>query len=392
MAMWSKIENLQITVGMQEHSHQVKFLRKQHSSIRSETGRIDMDAFSTKVKTFDAFPKLNSQHAVRSQRGGLSTIMTIVFILFVTWVQIGGFIGGYVDHQFVVDDQIRSDLRINLDMKVAMPCEFLHTNVMDITDDRFLASEVLNFQGSYFFVPEMFRVNDENNDYETPELEEIMLEAGRYEFDREGYHEAESAPACHIFGSIPVNQVSGDFHITAKGMGYRDRAHVDPQALNFSHVIAEFSFGDFYPLINNPLDFTGKTTNDHFQAYKYYAKVVPTLYERMGLQVDTNQYSITELHRTYELNTNGRIQGVPGIFFKYEFEAIKLIVSDKRIPFTLFVARLATIIGGVFIVAGYLFRVYEKLLKIFFGKKYVTKDTERKEGGLLDRDVHDRDF
>lgn len=344
-----------------------------------------MDAISTRVKTFDAFPKLNSQHAVRSQRGGLSTIMTLVFVLFITWVQIGGYLGGYVDHQFVVDDMIRTDLRINLDLKVAMPCQFLHTNVLDITDDRLLAGEVLNFEGSYFAVPELFRMNSENDEHETPDLDELMMGAARYEFGVAGVHLAESAPACHIFGSIPVNQVSGDFHITAKGMGYRDRLHVDPQALNFSHIIAEFSFGDFYPLIKNPLDFTGKTTDEHFHSYKYYAKVVPTLYERMGLQVDTNQYSLTELHRAFK-EKNGRVQGVPGIFFKYDFEPIKLIVSDQRIPFTLFVARLATIIGGIFIVAGYLFRMYEKLLKLFFGRRYATKDTERKEGGLLDRD------
>ena len=60
------------------------------------------------------------------------------------------------------------------------------------------------------------------------------------------------------FGSIPVNQVRGDFRITGKGFGYRDRLHVPFESLNFSHVIQEFSFGEFYPYLNNPLDATGR--------------------------------------------------------------------------------------------------------------------------------------
>lgn len=370
---------------MQETFHQISILQN-NATVRTHTSdSYRMEAFSTRVRTFDAFPKLNSQHAVRSQRGGFSTIMTVVVILFIAWVQIGGYIGGYVDHQFVVDDQIRSDLRINVDLAVAMPCEFLHTNVMDITDDRFLAAEILNFQGTYFRVPEHFSMNNENDDYETPELEDVIKESVQFEFGLEGLHIAEDAPACHIFGSIPVNQVSGDFHITAKGFGYRDRLHVDRQALNFSHVIAEFSFGDFYPLIKNPLDFSGKVTQENLQSYKYYAKVVPTFYERLGVEVDTNQYSITELHRVYGVGSRGESLGIPGIFFKYEFEPIKLIINDKRLPFIQFVAKLATIIGGIFVVAGYAFRLYEKLVRLFLGKKYATRDTERKEGGLLDR-------
>ncbi|ODV78585.1 putative ER to golgi transport [Suhomyces tanzawaensis NRRL Y-17324] len=346
-----------------------------------------MDSFAKKVRTFDAFPKVDSEHTVRSQRGGFSTILTMVCGLFILWVEVGGFLGGYVDRQFSVDDEIKSELTINIDMLVAMPCEFIHTNVRDITGDRYLAGETLNFEGRDFFIPESFNVNNANDAHDTPELDEVMQESLRAEYRVTGARMNEGEPACHIFGQIPVNQVKGDFHITGKGFGYRDRLYVPYEALNFSHMIQELSYGEFYPFINNPLDATGKITEERVQSYGYFSKVVPTRYERLGLIIETNQFALTEQHHVFRVDEFDKPEGIPGIYFKYDFEPIKLSISEKRLPFLQFVAKLATIIGGLVIVGGYFYRLYERLLLILFGKKYAQKDTERKSGGLLDKEV-----
>lgn len=346
-----------------------------------------MDSFATKVRTFDAFPKVDNEHTVRSVRGAMSTLMTYFFGLVVLWIEVGGFLGGYVDHQFIVDDQVHTDLSINIDMVVAMPCKYIHTNVVDITDDRLLAAEQLNFQGSLFYVPPMFRINSPDHDTETPDLDHVLRENLRAEFNVEGQRfNDQEGPACHIFGTIPVNQVSGDFHITAKGIGYRDREITPFEALNFSHVIQEFSFGNFYPLIDNPLDFTAEITQHQTQAYKYYTKVVPTKYQKLGIIIDTNQYSLTEQHQVYDAKRTGPTHQVPGIYFRYEFEPIKLVIQEKRLPFIQFVARLGTILGGLLIAASYLFRLYEKVLTLLFGRKYVQRETER-ASSLLDSAV-----
>lgn len=345
-----------------------------------------MDNFASKVRTFDAFPKVDSQHAVRSTRGGFSTLITMFCGLLIVWIQIGGYLGGYVDHQFIVDDKIKTELFINLDMTVAMPCEFLSTNIMDETYDRFLAGELLNFEGTEFYIPSVFEVNAENNDHETPELDEILQENIRAEFRVSGAKINNAAPACHIFGSIPVNHVSGKFFITATGFGRSSRPHVPYESLNFSHAISEFSFGEFYPYINNPLDFTAKVTTEHGQVYNYNSRVVPTLYEKLGIEVDTNQYSLSEQHRVIDKGTKS-ISKMPGIFFKYDFEPIKLIVAERRLPFLQFVARLATIVSGLIVFAGYIYRLYEKVLAILFGKRYAQKHTERVTGGLLDKNI-----
>lgn len=346
-----------------------------------------MDAFSLRVRTFDAFPKVDLQHTERSSRGGFSTLLTYFCGLFLVWVEVGAFLGGYVDHQYALDHSVRELVALNVDILVAMPCQFLHTNVQDITDDRFLAAEVLNFEGTNFFVPESFAINNANQGLSESGLDDIMRESMRAEFRLEGARFDEGAPACHIFGSIPVNKVKGDFRITGKGFGYRDRLNVPFEALNFTHVILEFSYGDFYPFLNNPLDFTGKTTDERLQAYKYYAKVVPTVYQRLGVVVDTNQYSLTEQHHAYKLGPHGRPSGIPGIFFNYDFEPIRLVVTEKRLPFLQFVAKLGTIVGGLMVLAGYAYRLYEKLLGLAFGRKYVKRDTEKLQGGLLARET-----
>ncbi|OBA19704.1 DUF1692-domain-containing protein [Metschnikowia bicuspidata var. bicuspidata NRRL YB-4993] len=340
-----------------------------------------MESISRKVKVFDAFSKVAPEASVRSQRGGLSTVLTVLCMLMIMWVQIGGFLGGYVDRRFAVDNEIRLSLDINVDLVVAMPCQFLATNVMDITSDTYMAGEVLNFQGVGFHVPEPFKVNSENNEHETPELDEIMQETLRAEYSISGARANENAPACHIFGTIPVNYVKGEFFIIAKGLAFRDRLVVQPELYNFSHVVYEYSYGDFYPVINNPLDFTAKVSDNKLQQYKYFTKVVPTLYEKLGILVDTYQYALTEIHHVL----HPRDMQPAGIYFAYSFEPIKLTIREKRILFIAFVARLATILSGLLVAAGYLFKLYEKILRVLFGKRYTERSTEKKEGGLLDR-------
>jgi len=324
-----------------------------------------------------------STHTVRSTKGSYSTIMMMVFILFLTWIEMGQYFGGIIDHQFKVDNTLQKNLHINLDIVVGMPCNFIHTNVKDMTEDRFLASELLHYEGFSFWVPPGYKTGD---DYEvsTPDLDEIMAEGIIAEFRDRGDVKDSAAPACHIYGTIPVNKVQGDFHITAKGYGYRDRSHVDLESLNFSHIISEFSFGEFYPYIHNPLDATVQLTQENLQSYQYYLSVVPTIYKKLGVEVDTNQYSTSLLKKTYSFEN----KGVPGIFFKYDFEPISLIVEDKRIAFTSFILRLATIYGGIIVFAKYLYKLFDKVIILIFGKRFASRGEEKKSG-LLDEEHDD---
>lgn len=321
-------------------------------------------------KLTDITAKIEAQHTVRSNRGSLSTFVTFFLLLFLTWVEVGSFFGGRTVHQFHVDPAVNKNMTINIDLLVAMPCNSLQTNVRDITDDRLMAAEKLQYVGMSFFVPAGYR---DAKEIVTPGLDEIMAEGIKAEFMRAAERTTDGAPACHIFGSIPVNRVAGDFHITAKGFGYKDRSHVPLESLNFSHAVSEFSFGDFFPYINNPLDATVKITEENRQSYSYFLTVVPTVYKKLGAEISTNQYSLSLLEKTY----NKENKGIPGIFFKYDFEPILLSVVDDRMGFLTFLVRLATIYGGIIVCAQWGNKALDKLLVALLGKRYASRGSEK---------------
>lgn len=66
--------------------------------------------------------------------------------------------------------------------------------------------------------------------------------------------------ACRIHGSLILNKVSGNFHITAGKSLNLPRGHIHISAFmserdyNFSHRIDKFSFGDSSPGIVHPLE------------------------------------------------------------------------------------------------------------------------------------------
>ena len=81
-------------------------------------------------------------------------------------------------------------------------------------------------------------------------------------------------------------------------------------------------------------------------AYHYYLDIVSTKVQTNWLQSNTYQFSVSELSR--ELNHMTGSHGMPGIFFKYGFSPVCVIIKDHSIPFGRFLVRLCGIIGGVF--------------------------------------------
>jgi hypothetical protein len=109
--------------------------------------------------------------------------------------------------------------------------------------------------------------------------------------------------------------------------------------MNLSHVITEFSFGKHFPEITQPLDNSFEITHDgmlflsgcdpcnlaaDFIAYHYFLRVVPTTYVAPRSEpLHTNQYSVTHYERQVSH------QGVPGIFFKFDIEPVRLTVIQR---------------------------------------------------------------
>lgn len=331
------------------------------------------------LKTFDAFPKLEEQHVQKSKKGGLTSIVTYFFLLLIAWTELGSFFGGYIDQQYTVDKQVRETVQINIDLYVKMPCKWLDVNARDITGDHKFISEELDFEDMPFYIPYGIKLND-MNDIVTPELDEILGEAIPAQFRErqdtivplnENGEPMYELDACHIFGSVPVNRVEGEIQITAKGYGYMNWDRTPYDLIDFSHVINEFSFGDFFPYIDNSLDNTAKMNpDDPVTAWLYDTSVVPSFYRKLGAEIDTFQYAVSQY--SYNSTSLGKktTQNAPGIFFQYDFEALSIIVSDKRISFMQFLVRLVAILSFAVYVAAWLFRLVDKILISTLGQRW----------------------
>ena len=125
--------------------------------------------------------------------------------------------------------------------------------------------------------------------------------------------------------------------------------------MNMSHVLTEFSFGKHFPEMTQPLDNSFEVTQDsasllllesfrfadvpaEFVAYQYYLRVVPTTYVApRSRPLQTNQYSVTHYERQLKPHL-----GVPGIFFKFDVEPVRLTLIQRTTTFAQFFIRCVT--------------------------------------------------
>ena len=78
--------------------------------------------------------------------------------------------------------------------------------------------------------------------------------------------------------------------------------------INFTHIVDELSFGEYFPNINNPLDYTHEIADESMlrtsieltvdlYRFQYFLSVVPTVYvaDDFGRKIiETNQYAVTQ--------------------------------------------------------------------------------------------------
>jgi hypothetical protein len=176
---------------------------------------------------------------------------------------------------------------------------------------------------------------------------------------------AGNTDGCHIKGTLHINRVKGEFHIAfgrqalaMSGDSSMQRSHIhrftmaELDTFNVSHRINELRFGEAYPGVHNPLDGVVKMIESGTKRFMYFVKVVPTEYHFVnGTVLHTNQFSYTE--HEIPVNTHARTFWQPGVYFKYEIEPY--VVRRREIPKRLltFVTSLCALIGGAFVVGGF---------------------------------------
>ncbi|KXX74176.1 Endoplasmic reticulum-Golgi intermediate compartment protein 2 [Madurella mycetomatis] len=343
-----------------------------------EKHHLDEDAFGAKgsiVSAFDAFPKSKPQYVTRTAGGGKWTVAMALVSLVLVWAELARWWRGTELHTFAVEKGVSRGLDINLDIVLRMRCADLHIHVQDAAGDLIFAAETLskdptrwsqwvNEKGMHrlgrdsqgrLLTGEGFLGGQHDEGFGEEHIHDIVaLGKKKARWGRTPRLWGAEPDSCRIYGSLELNKVQGDFHITARGHGYMGAGdHLDHNAFNFSHIISEFSFGPFLPSLVNPLDQTVNLAGAHFMRFQYFLSVVPTTYsvgypdEFGSSSIFTNQYAVTEQSREIAENM------IPGIFFKYDIEPILLNIVETRDSFFVFMIKVVNMLSGA-LVAGHL--------------------------------------
>ncbi|OAQ32223.1 DUF1692-domain-containing protein [Linnemannia elongata AG-77] len=297
-------------------------------------------------KEFDAFPKVESGFVKRTGSGGILTLIVSAILCILVMGEIKDYMTLRNDYNFIVDPLVNHKLQINLDITIAMPCDALRIDLRDIADVQLGLSDKVEKIPTHFKVYSSKHAEKIRN---APlNVQKMIRAASRKEALEHASKGDTDFKACRIAGSFEANKLSGNMHITAVGHGYYG-AHSDHSVMNMTHSIHELSFGELYPAIVNPLDDSFELSRTSFEAFQYFLVVVPTVYiDRSNKQLLTNQYSVSEYRRTFDEH-----QGIPGLFFKYDFEPMTLVISEESsMSFGHLLVRLAGLVGGYYVTAG----------------------------------------
>ncbi|KAG0213300.1 hypothetical protein BGX31_001291, partial [Mortierella sp. GBA43] len=228
-------------------------------------------------KEFDAFPKVESGFIKQTGSGGVLTLIVSAILCLLVIGEIGDYMTLRNDYMFMVDPRVNHELQINVDVTVAMPCDSLTIDLRDIAEVEMTLSDKLHKVPTHFEVGSTYQ--SDNIRKKPLNVQKLIKAANRAVAIQQANRNAnQDFEACRITGSFEANKLSGNLHITTLGHGYMRAGHTDHNVINMTHKIDEFSFGELYPTIVNPLDDSFEISDSAFEAFQYFMVVVPTTY------------------------------------------------------------------------------------------------------------------
>ncbi|KAM4901200.1 endoplasmic reticulum-Golgi intermediate compartment protein 2 isoform 1-T1 [Sylvia borin] len=321
------------------------------------------------MRELDAFPKVPESYVETSASGGTVSLIAFTTIAFLTIMEFMVYQDTWMKYEYEVDKDFTSKLRINIDITVAMRCQYVGADVLDLAETMVASADGLIYEPVPFeLTPQQKELQRmlqiiQSRLQEEHSLQDVIFKSAFKSAStalppRREDNSLQSPDACRIHGHLYVNKVAGNFHITVgKAIPHpRGHAHlaalVSHESYNFSHRIDHLSFGELIPGIINPLDGTEKIASDHNQMFQYFITVVPTKLHTYKISAETHQFSVTERERV--INHAAGSHGVSGIFMKYDISSLMVTVTEEHMPFWQFLVRLCGIIGGIFSTTGIL--------------------------------------
>lgn len=321
------------------------------------------------MKELDAFPKVPDSYVETSASGGTVSLLAFSTMAILAVLEFFVYRDTWMKYEYEVDKDFSSKMRINVDITVAMKCQHVGADILDLAETM-ITSNGLKYE------PVIFELSPQQRIWHRTLLliqsrlgEQHSLQDVLYKTVLKGVptalpprEDAASEPliACRIHGHVYVNKVAGNFHITVGKPVHHPRGHahiaafVSHETYNFSHRIDHLSFGEEVPGVIHPLDGTQKTTSNNNQMFQYFITVVPTKLYTYKVSADTHQFAVTERERAIDHAAGSH--GVSGIFVKYDTSSLMVTVREQHTPFWKFLVRLCGIVGGVFSTTGMLHR------------------------------------
>lgn len=168
--------------------------------------------------------------------------MAVVSLILV-WSELARWWRGEETHTFAVEKGVGRSMQLNLDIVVKMNCEDLHVNAQDAAGDRILAAQMLTRdrtnwsqwvdgvgvhklgrdQHGRLITGEGWESAAHDEGFGQEHIHDIVsLGKKRAKWGKTPKLRGGEGDSCRIFGSLDLNKVQGDFHLTARGHGYRD--------------------------------------------------------------------------------------------------------------------------------------------------------------------------
>ncbi|KAF1386575.1 hypothetical protein PFLUV_G00096280 [Perca fluviatilis] len=330
----------------------------------------------TLVKELDAFPKVPESYVESTASGGTVSLIAFTLMAVLAFLEFFVYRDTWMKYEYEVDKDFSSKLRINVDITVAMRCQYIGADVLDLAENMVasdgLKYEPVNFELSperrlwhmtLLHIQERLRVEHA--------LQDVLFKAamkGAPPAEPQSEGSPTTLNACRIHGHLYVNKVAGNFHVTVGKSIPHPRGHAHLAALvshdtyNFSHRIDHLSFGEVVPGIISPLDGTEKVSAESNHMFQYFITIVPTKLNTYKVSAETHQYSVTERERV--INHAAGSHGVSGIFMKYDINSLMVKVTEQHMPLWQFLVRLCGIIGGIFSTTGMLHGVIGFLVDV----------------------------
>lgn len=315
------------------------------------------------VEKLDAFNKYPEHYVEQASSSAVVYMVTWVALIVLVCSETSYFIHPpNPSFQFVPDNDFEAKLKINVDMTVAMPCDLIGADILDSTNQNTFAFGRLKEDPTWFDLDRVQRQHFESirvlNEYLREEyhaIQNLLWKSGQSllyaQLPERRTTPNEPHDACRIHGSLTLNKVSGNFHVAAGKTVplMRGHAHLtgffDEKDYNFTHRIDRFSFGEPHGGIIQPLEGDEKIAKNNMMNYQYFVQIVPTDIHTVAGLWGTYQYSVKELARPVDHEEGSH--GVPGIYFRYDMSALKVVVRQDREPFWQWLVRLCAGAGGL---------------------------------------------